>query len=502
MHIQIEGSLFEAVQTQRIFKDSKTFPDAKLKPVFPPEHVLQKFEEERDADDFDLLEFVARYFFLDESLENYIDRLWPRLIYSSKDENTQTSTLIPLPHPYVVPGGRFVELYYWDTYFASLGLVKSGYVSIFEQMIENFANLIDTYGYIPNGNRLYYLSRSQPPFFNCMLQLLEKEKGTSVTKKYIKHLNLEYEYWMKDRQLAYDRWRTEKSTSAERKVVILEDGAILNRYWDAENTPRQEGYIEDFIEGHKIPPDTHEELYRNLRSAAESGWDFNSRFLWPSLTMKSIRTIEFAPIDLNSVMYSIERYLAEHSNDDDKKKWFHQAATLRKSAVISHFWNDKSGWFFDLVWQEGKLSEIWSLAAVYPLAFQMLDLENEEEKSMIQRMVVHIETKFLMAGGVVTSLSEVEHCQWDFPNGWAPLQWMTVQGLVNYGYDDLAKTIAQRFVNLVRDVYKEQHKVLEKYNVCDLSRKGNDGEYIVQDGFGWTNGVVKAFMEFLRTGTL
>jgi alpha,alpha-trehalase len=168
----------------------------------------------------------------------HIKNLWGAL-RREPDKKIEGSSLLPLPHPYIVPGGRFREIYYWDSYFTMLGLKESGQVDMIENMIKNFAYLIETYGHIPNGNRSYYIGRSQPPFFAAMVQLLAAIKGDKVYVSFLPALAREYTFWMNGSS-------TLKTGQAYRRVVKLKDGSILNRYWDDSNVPRQESWREDF----------------------------------------------------------------------------------------------------------------------------------------------------------------------------------------------------------------------------------------------------------------
>ena len=154
------------------------------------------------------------------------------------DKKIKGSSLLPLPHPYIVPGGRFNEIYYWDSYFTMLGLQVSGRVDLIESMIDNFSHLIETVGFIPNGNRTYFMGRSQPPFYACMVELLAQSKGKKVYVKYLPFLEKEYAFWMKGVN------RLKKTGDAQKRVVKVK-GGILNRYWDNFDAPRAEMYQDD-----------------------------------------------------------------------------------------------------------------------------------------------------------------------------------------------------------------------------------------------------------------
>ncbi|HYL70584.1 MAG TPA: trehalase family glycosidase, partial [Candidatus Dormibacteraeota bacterium] len=176
---QLYGELFEQVQEQQVFPDSKTFCDAI--PKAPPEAILARYRGAPPETLAALRAFVAENFTAPGaaagqtsappaglSLSAHIDALW-NILTRSPGDVPPYSSLLPLPQPFVVPGGRFREIYYWDSYFTMLGLLESGRRDLTEAMVSDFARLIDSYGRIPNGNRNYYLTRSQPPFFFAMV---------------------------------------------------------------------------------------------------------------------------------------------------------------------------------------------------------------------------------------------------------------------------------------------------------------------------------------------
>ena len=244
---QLLGPLFTDVQSAKLFPDQKTFADAV--PNSDPLMILADYRMQRNQSGFDLRHFVELNFTLPQkgeayvppagqSLREHIDGLWPVLTRST-DSASKWDSLLPLPKPYVVPGGRFREVYYWDTYFTMLGLAESNHWDKVQDMVDNFAHEIDAWGHIPNGNRSYYLSRSQPPFFAFMVELLATHEGGDETlKKYLPQLQKEYAYWMEGSEnLA--------PGDAHERVVKLKDGAVLNRYWDDRDAPRTESWLDD-----------------------------------------------------------------------------------------------------------------------------------------------------------------------------------------------------------------------------------------------------------------
>ncbi len=492
--------LFVAVQTQRIFSDSKSFVDCAPRKGTPPQ-ILEAYRAEKALAGFDLARFVDTHFASPEivasdyvsdpskSLCAHIDGLWPVLTRKPR-QHPPHSSILPLPNPYVVPGGRFKELYYWDSYFAMLGLAASGRKVLLRDMARNFAYLIDTYGHIPNGNRTYYLSRSQPPVFALMAELFESVR-VEPALKFLPYLRREYAYWM-------DQADELRAGEAHRHVIRMPGGELLNRYWDDRDSPREESFIEDVLtaRGGTRPAC---DVYRDLRAAAASGWDFSSRWLDQNGGLATTRTTAILPVDLNSFMYKLELKIAELSGlagDAAMHAQFTQKAKDRKSAVIRYMWNEKDGAFFDYDWARGKMRPNLTAACVTPL-FAGLASQNHAD-----RLATVVSNRLLKPGGVGTT-EIVSGEQWDRPNGWAPLQWIAVRGFAGYKHQALAKDIARRWLSIVENYYERHNKVVEKYALSDIRPQaagGGGGEYPLQDGFGWTNGVTRALMA-RRTGS-
>lgn len=515
MPIQSKGHLFELVQLLHVFADSKTFPDApardteaalqpavdallaqyipRLRQAAASENVLDAarlLDELRSA----LEHFVAQHFDLrrplpgappqSDTMETHIAQMWDWLTRPPATA-PEHSTLLPLPYPYLVPGGRYVELYYWDSYFTAVGLLAAGRIDLLQSLVDNMTDLIGRYGFVPNGNRSYYLTRSQPPYYGLLLKLLAQAQGEDAARAHYAPLKREYDYW-----------QTEGA-----HAVALNDGARLNRFWDEADAPRPEGYREDLATWYAaraagLPETEQPRLFRDLRAAAESGWDFSSRWLKPDAqgrwSLASIRTTAILPVDLNCLLYSMERQLATWAPDAATRRAFEAAAERRRAVLLSPpFWNGQ--WFYDAenVPGQGLVSTgVASLAGVFPLFCEVAAPEHAAA------VAATLEAHFLQAGGVTTTTAAFQSGQqWDYPNGWAPLQWAAVVGLANYGYHALAREIARRFVAHARRVYERTGKMMEKYDVCDLTRPGGGGEYPNQDGFGWTNGVIAAFLK-------
>lgn len=484
---QIFGELFIDLNKSGLWPDAKVIADAI--PIHEPAAILEAYANKKQQPDFDLLTFAKTHFefptTLDSGFESdtsktpkaHLESLW-KVLQRKADNPIEGSSLIPLKHPYIVPGGRFNEIYYWDSYFTMLGLQVSNRNDLIEGMINNFANLIDELGYIPNGNRTYFIGRSQPPFFALMVNLLAEQSKEKIHAKYLIQLEKEYAFWMNEQ---HDLSRNKLALS---RVVRVRDG-VLNRYWDDSDTPRPEMYIND-IETAESTNRQPQQLFRDLRAACESGWDFSSRWLRSADDLSTIHTSEIIPIDLNCLLYYLEITLSEanrQAGNTGKRRQYDSKIAIRKNLILEYFWNEEAGFFMDYDFVKNEHKPVYSLAAMFPLFF---NIATEEQAEKVMNI---IKRDFLKEGGVVSTTLTTSQ-QWDAPNGWAPLQWITIQGLRNYGYYDLADIIKERWVALNTKIFKSTGKMLEKYNVVDIDLKTGGGEYPVQDGFGWTNGVL------------
>jgi alpha,alpha-trehalase len=488
------GDLYRAVELAQIFPDQKTFADAI--PTAPPATILKDYAAQKGQPGFSLRNFVTAHFKEPalktvsydrrpgETVNQYIEDLW-QVLLRQPDEIEAYSSLLPLPAPYIVPGGRFSEIYYWDTYFTMLGLEQDGKTKLADDMVRNIASLIDRYGHMPNGNRSYYLSRSQPPFFSCMVDLIAKRDGLGVYATYLPAMRAEYDFWMQGAASL-------KPGEAHRHVVKLADGTVLNRYWDDRDTPRDESYLEDVTTA-KLAHRPAPPLYRDLRAGAESGWDYSSRWLADGHTLTTIDTTALLPVDLNSEMFHIESDLAyayRLAGNTAEAKLFARRAAARAVAIRRLMWDAKAGDFTDYNWQTRQQTHVVSAAMVVPLFFHVATAA--EAQAVDGAVTAHL----LEPGGIRTTTTNTGQ-QWDAPNGWAPLQWMAVQGFANYGDNALAKTIAARWEARVDSGFARDGVLVEKYNVETPPggpATGHGGEYALQVGFGWTNGVQAALM--------
>ena len=479
------GELFSAAAESGALEENRLMTNGI--PRETPAAIMDLYRKEKPATPEALHSFVERHFAPAPQaaeppitqglpLARHIDALWDVLIRHA-DKVPENSSLLPLPHPYIVPGGQFVEIYYWDSYFTMLGLMESGRTELARGMLDDFAYIIDTYGHIPNGNRSYYLSRSQPPFFYRMVELLAADQPG----RYLPQLKAEYAYWM-------DGAEGLQPGQAKRRVVALDDGLLLNRYFDDRDTPRDEAYRRDWILAKESTREPGK-LYRDIRAGAESGWDFSSRWFEDGKSKSTIVTTEILPVDLNSLMFGLEKAISDacaKTGDSVCAADFAARAKRRQDAINHLFWSDQDGYYVDYRWTRRQQIPRLSAATLYPLYVNAAGgLQADDVARAVRKGL-------LRPGGLVTTPVNTGE-QWDSPNGWAPLQWIAVEGFRRYGQDELAEDIGKRWLAEVSKVYGQTGKLFEKYDVVS-DRPGGGGEYPLQDGFGWTNGVTRRLM--------
>jgi alpha,alpha-trehalase len=312
---------------------------------------------------------------------------------------------------------------------------------------------------------------------------LWQQQASLAPLKYLPSLVKEYSFWMKGEEQLH------RPGEALNHVVIMPDGSIMNRYFDFGTTPRPESYREDLLLSQSSDRKP-EVLYSEMRSAAESGWDFSSRWLIVDTLLQTIQTTSIVPVDLNCLLWHLETTISEGfqlKGDEKMKQEFRQKARDRRKAIITFCYNPTDHYFFDYNFKSQKQSRHKTLAGAYPLFFKLV------EPLVAEAVGREIESEFLKPGGLVTTLIKSKQ-QWDAPNGWAPLQWMVYKGLRNYKMIALAKEIKKRWMTINKKVYQRTGRMVEKYNVIDTTLIAGGGEYPTQDGFGWTNGVYLAML--------
>jgi len=485
------GELLHDVQLRRLFPDGKHFVD--MEPRQDPVKIMSAYRSLQSLDDAALAAFVSQHFDPplglstpvrqvgpQQTLLEHIRVTWDHLVRQPLKVSPYSSAL-SLHAPFLVPGGRFRESYYWDSFFTMLGLRADGREDLLEATIENCTSLIERFGFVPNGSRTYYLGRSQPPVYYLMLDL-SRMNCQATRKRRLDALLKEHDFWMTDAQALHPG-------DASHRVVCMPSGSILNRHWDESARPRDESYAEDVMTAqHSACDPVH--LYRNLRAAAESGWDFSSRWFGDNTGLSSTRTVSMVPIDLNCLLVGLEQSIARRARQlgaYDIALRFEGFAKNRSNALQVYCWSEREQRFGDCLWSNGEMTSSVNAAALFPLFTGVASAEQANA------MAVLVSSSLLAPGGIrSTTLQSGE--QWDMPNGWAPLQWIATIGLRNYGHVDLARAIAQRWVSTVRRDYEDFGLLFEKYDV-EHQTPGRGGEYPVQTGFGWTNGVTRALLD-------
>ncbi len=362
----------------------------------------------------------------------YIKEYWPNITcYFPRERGIH----IGLPHKFVSPNSELFrnDQFYWDTYFTIQGLLASKKVSLARGMVNNLLHLYKRFKIIPMRNKLFNLGISQPPFLTSMI--------------------LDVFLHTKD-----ENWLLESALTAEKE---------LKNYWMAG------AHLVDDLSRYC------DHFWTHTTAEHESGWDMTSRF--------SERCLDYLPIDLNSCLYKYETDLASifsRFGKKEKAKKYEAAAAKRKARVSELMWNQEKGFFFDYNFVQKTQSNFYSLAGFYPLWAGLASKDQAEKmKSALK--------KFEYQGGLATTqknnLSSF-YKQWDWPNGWANHQFIVVDGLLRYGFNNDAQRIAQKWLNLNKKVFLETGKFWEKYNVVDAAM-GKTGRYPMQSGFGWTNAI-------------
>ncbi len=424
--------------------------------------------------------------------------------------------------PFVVPGGRFNEMYGWDSYFEALGLLADDRVDLAKAMVDNFVYQITHYGKILNANRTYYLTRSQPPFLTSMAlaayKHLAKNRDNKIWLKKVFRTAIKeyYTVWMSGNRL------TAVDLSRYYGGGIGPPPEVEEGHFDAIYKPYADGRdmdVKTFEKKYKAGEITNRELdqfFIHDRCVRESGHDTTYRWEW-----HGDRCADFVTVDLNSLLYKIEMDIAQtiedefggtlkmpHGSDEKSSTWFDRAKS-RKAFVTKILWDEKHGMFFDYDFQKNRKRHVYvSATTFYPLWAGVATKEQAE--SVVRNALPLLE----MAGGIVASteksrgpISGIRPArQWDYPNGWAPHQILIWQALLNYGYDDIAHRLIYRWLYTITrnavdyngtipekmDVVKRSHEVFAEYG-----NVGTKFAYITKEGFGWVNASYQVGLKLL-----
>ena len=482
------GALFDSIIINSVFDDSTTFLNCV--PKTTTDSILMAYEAVKKNPDFNLQSFVNQYFTIpnnpvsnyqnnpSKSLEQHINSLWS--ILNRKADTSDLGTSLLLPKPYSVAQGEATDVGYQEAYFTMLGLQATGQNKLIENMVDNFATLINTEGYVPKRNRTYYLTRTEQPFFSCMVQLLATTQNSDkIYVKYLPQLEKEYNFWMNGKPE-----EVERETSWKNRIVCI-DRNVLNRYRGEKDLPRPEFYLKDKEWAKKSGQDI-KRFYQQLRACSETGWDFSSRWFSNEKDFFNINTTDILPVDLNSLLYNLELVIMKGKVIEkkfDEAAKYEKLASKRREAVMRYCWSSEKEMFFDFDFQSYKMKTVYSLAGMYPLFFKMVT------KKQADKVAANLEKLFLRPGGVVCTLNNTGH-DFDAPYSTAALHWITIQALRNYGHYDLARDIKNRWIELNTNVYKSTGKILDRYNVDDVTMNPDSISYKSQTGYASTNGVL------------
>ncbi|GAB0092045.1 Trehalase [Sergentomyia squamirostris] len=514
--IYCHGPLLNTVQMAQLYPDSKTFVDMKLKQ--DPNTTMQIFNDfmvthNQNPTRAQIQQFVDENFDKEGSefepwtpvdwkehpkfLENIQDAklrefgtelhgLWLKLgrkMTNEVQEQPDKFSIIHVPNPVIVPGGRFREFYYWDSYWIIKGLLYSEMYSTAKGMLQNFLDIISRFGFIPNGGRVYYSKRSQPPLLAAMIkayvEFTNDEEFAAQAAPLLEH---EFNFWFNNH-------------------TVQCQGHTLCVYGDKSRGPRPESYREDVVTSQEFHTEAEkEEHFSELKAAAESGMDFSSRWFIDAQggnggDLTNLKTRSIVPVELNAILFWNAKIIAEFyvlAKDLVKAAEFEARAQQIAEAVHACLWHDDIGAWLDYDLINARRRDFFVPTNLAPL---WMKCYNEAlEANITDKVLRYIERTNIDSypGGVPNTLQNTGE-QWDLPNVWAPMQYMLIAGLDNFKDQrakDLARSWATRWVHSNFIAFNETHSMFEKYNAEEFGGHGHGGEYEVQIGFGWSNGVI------------
>jgi len=402
-------------------------------------------------------------------VDDYIRKSWP---LAQRDGASGKYNVLSLPRPYSVPciDGTLQFLFYWDTCFTNIGLIRHGLVEMAIDNVENLFYMLDEFGYIPNSTALSDTNRSQPPYLSRMVRDIYEVTGDKAwLARAVDALKNEYEFWMAERITPIGLNRHYHSASNS-YLINFARGALTGRL-KIDFASRQE----------KL------EIGSHYLAEAETGWDFTPRFAG--------RCADFAPIDLNSNLFYYEENFAFFSDElglDEKDCWL-EKAQQRRDLCNRYLWDDQAGLFLDYDYINSRRSEVKSLASYHPL---WTGLAGDAQAQRAADALADFENPLGLAACAEqykVPKVPITEFQWGYPSGWAILHYVTSEGLARFGFDELAERVAGMYMNLVAENFKKTGLVWEKYDVCTGGLCNN--EYPSQDHLGWTAGVFVAFKQ-------
>lgn len=407
-----------------------------------------------------------------DKIAEFIKNRWADTVRENKDRK---GSLLGLPFPYTVPCAKdkFQELYYWDTYFACRGLVKQGFLHQVKNNCDNFIYEVQEFGFIPNGSREYYLNRSQPPYFASLINLIfENTQNKDWLKIAVDALKREIDFWRGNRSFKNGLFHYGHHADGDELPIEMYKTCGVNRIglpaWAS---------AEEILE-----------IGNHITAEAESGWDFNPRF--------DCRCQDFAPVDLNSLIYNMQKLLSKFygilGNVNSAESWKLQAENL-KTLMNKHLWCEAKGAFLDYDIENDSFSTVVSAASLYPLWVELATPEQATRTLKLSEKVLEFDF------GISTCENKESNYiyQWDFPNAWPPLQIIAMDAFSNYGFVDATKRVAEKYLKAVRQCFDATGDLWEKYNVLDGSTDVKD-EYEMPAMMGWSAGAYIVALEILE----
>jgi len=398
-----------------------------------------------------------------------------------------------------VPGGRFNEMYGWDSYFMQVGLLRDGQTEMAKNLADNFLYEVKHYGQVLNANRTYYMTRSQPPFLTQMvLGVYQKTHDREWLKNALPSVTHYYDVWAKEPHLTPE--------TGLARYFDLGDGPapeVISSERDADGKTHYER-IRDFFEANRITDYDVSQyydrstkqltplFYKGDRSMRESGFDPSNRF-----GAFNIDIIHYNPVCLNSLLFLMEQQIAdiytELGNANTAQEW-RKKASLRGERVNRLMWDDTDGLYYDYNFGTKKVRKYPFLTTFYPL---WAGFASKDQASRVMKNL----DKFERAGGLQTS-TYISGNQWDSPFGWAPLQLIAVEGMRKYGFEADAERISMKFLTMVQREFLRQGYIVEKYDVVkagtEVSGEIRFGYSANQAGFGWTNAAFTSLYDELK----
>jgi len=538
------SSMADMVQQYDYFNDSKYFVDMPMKqhpadilnafnvrilhnqtiighPDLQKQAVRHFIEEHFDIPGSDITECVPLDFHKeslpptlstkihDDKLREFaseIYALWTylcRTISPSVYAHPERYSLIPLKHPQMlISGGRFREIYYWDSFWVIQGLLVCDMHDSAKQTLENLMFLTEQFGHTPNGNRLYYQNRSQPPLLTLMMNLIYEAEGNNDSfirqhREFLYILKQDYLWWMEQQSLTIKRLNSEEAESAN-----VEEEYTVNLYFVRSSQPRPEGYVEDMALVDHLKNQSvkaRNKAFSAVRAGAEAGWDFSSR--WCTLhfcadDLSNIDTLNIVPVELNAYFYRIEQLLATYFaviGDVENARYFEDAQRRRYRVLTEFLWDETEGVWRDWNVRDRQFVDEVSSSNYFPLWVLPYDA------TMAEGVLLHLNASGLIReGGVATTMVE-DGQQWDWPNAWPPIQYVITEIARRYGEEVevarwIERNVSQSFISAAYIGWQESGFMHEKYDVLHIGDSGKGGEYTPQTGFGWTNAVAFSFL--------